>query len=138
MGRALSIGVEDVRPSRDVQSLLIPESPGFRRGEYVNEYIKKNYKKYNLEGSVRLLKVAEDDLDKLEDYGFTEDNGIYYYDFGNFGIRVNSWNIATQEAEEDGIVSLDYTLGDIDDSVDTIEMPEVIYLLIKDGVVDVC
>ena len=35
MGRALSIGVENVRPSRDVQSLLIPESPAFRRGEYV-------------------------------------------------------------------------------------------------------
>lgn len=35
-GRALSIGGEDVRPSRDEQSLLIPESPAFRHGEYVN------------------------------------------------------------------------------------------------------
>lgn len=35
-GRALSVGVEDVRPSRDVQSLLIPESTTFRCGEYVN------------------------------------------------------------------------------------------------------
>ena len=33
---ASTIGVEDIRPSRDVQSLLIPESPGFRHGEYVN------------------------------------------------------------------------------------------------------
>ena len=39
MGRALSVGVEDVRPSRDVRSLLIPESPGFSRGEYVKREI---------------------------------------------------------------------------------------------------
>ena len=31
-GRALSVGGEDVRPSRDVQSLLIPESTAFRCG----------------------------------------------------------------------------------------------------------
>ena len=31
-GRALSVGGEDVRPSRDVQSLLIPESTTFRCG----------------------------------------------------------------------------------------------------------
>ena len=36
---ASTIGVEDVRPSRDVQSLLIPESPGFSRGEYVKAKI---------------------------------------------------------------------------------------------------
>ena len=36
MGRALSVGGEDVRPSRDVQSLLTPESTTFRCGEYVN------------------------------------------------------------------------------------------------------
>ena len=38
MGRALSIEVEDVRPSRDVQSLLIPKSLslGYR------EYVKRN------------------------------------------------------------------------------------------------
>ena len=35
MGRALSIGVEDIRPSGDAQSLLIPESPPFKHGEYV-------------------------------------------------------------------------------------------------------
>ena len=34
-GRALSVGGEDVRPSRDVQSLLIPESPVFTHEEYV-------------------------------------------------------------------------------------------------------
>ena len=34
-GRALSVGGEDVRPSRDVQSLLIPESPVVTHGEYV-------------------------------------------------------------------------------------------------------
>ena len=32
MGGASSIGGEDVRPSRDVQSLLIPESHEFIRG----------------------------------------------------------------------------------------------------------
>ena len=39
MDGASSIGGEDVRPSRDVQSLLIPESPGFSRGEYVKELV---------------------------------------------------------------------------------------------------
>ena len=34
-GRALSVGGEDIRPSRDVQSLLIPESPVVTHGEYV-------------------------------------------------------------------------------------------------------
>lgn len=37
VGGASSTGGEDVRPSRDVQSLLIPESPGFSRREYVNK-----------------------------------------------------------------------------------------------------
>ena len=32
MGGASSIGGEDVRPSRDAQSLLIPESHNFIRG----------------------------------------------------------------------------------------------------------
>ena len=32
MGGASSIGGEDIRPSRDVQSLLIPESHEFIRG----------------------------------------------------------------------------------------------------------
>ena len=31
----MSVGGEDIRPSRDVRSLLIPESTGFSRGEYV-------------------------------------------------------------------------------------------------------
>ena len=35
-GRALSVGGEDVRPSRDAQSLLIPESHGFIRGSMSN------------------------------------------------------------------------------------------------------
>ena len=35
-GRALSVGVEDIRPSRDVQSLLIPESHEFIRGSMSN------------------------------------------------------------------------------------------------------
>ena len=41
-GRALSVGGDDIRPSRDVQSLLIPESPGFSHGEYVKKYILEN------------------------------------------------------------------------------------------------
>ena len=36
MGGASSIGGEDVRPSRDVQSLLIPESHEFIRGSMSN------------------------------------------------------------------------------------------------------
>ena len=35
-GRALSVGGEDVRPSRDVQSLLILESHEFIRGSMSN------------------------------------------------------------------------------------------------------
>ena len=37
MGGASSIGGEDVRPSRDVQSLLIPESHEFIRGSMSKE-----------------------------------------------------------------------------------------------------
>lgn len=36
MGGASSIGGEDVRPSRDVQSLLMPESHEFIRGSMSN------------------------------------------------------------------------------------------------------
>ena len=36
MGGASSIGGEDVRPSRDVQSLLIPKSHSFNSREYAN------------------------------------------------------------------------------------------------------
>ena len=52
MDMALSIGVEDVRPSWDVRPLLIPESPTFRRGEYVktlyNRYCKWMKSIYNI------------------------------------------------------------------------------------------
>ena len=41
---ASTIGVEDVRPSRDVRSLLIPESPPFRAGEYVKSFFDDSFK----------------------------------------------------------------------------------------------
>ena len=34
-GGASSVGGENIRPSRDVRFLLIPEFPGFSHGEYV-------------------------------------------------------------------------------------------------------
>lgn len=44
MGGASSIGVEDVRPSRDVQSLLIPQSHDFNYGSMSNTEMSKKSK----------------------------------------------------------------------------------------------
>ena len=50
MGGASSIGVEDIRPSRDVRSLLIPES---------NEFIRGSMSKFPCYGVICTCKVIQ-------------------------------------------------------------------------------
>ena len=61
MGGASSIGGEDVRPSRDVRSLLIPESHEFIRGS-MSIKICKGQKRDTLKAWIVLTASLEDGI----------------------------------------------------------------------------
>lgn len=85
-------------------------------------------------------------LDVLESYGFNDNgHGIWEYTINDkFSILVN--RLSTDRTgrfvySDDNVVRL-YYYGEMEDSFgyveDLVTMPEVIYLLIRDGVVSVC
>ena len=95
-------------------------------------------------GSVRLLRV-EVPLEELKNYGFKDNGqGIWEYAIDDYlSILVNKLALTKESFtySTDNIVRL-YYYGEMVDEFgyveDLVNMPEVIYLLIKDGVVSVC
>ena len=95
-------------------------------------------------GSVRLLRV-EVPLERLETYGFTDNgHGIWEYRINDrFSIIVNKVTLTKESFtySTDNVVRL-YYYGEIVDEFgyveDLVNMPEVIYLLIKDKVISPC
>ena len=95
-------------------------------------------------GSVRLLRV-EAPLEELKNYGFKDNgHGIWEYVIDDYlSILVNKLDFKGGRLHyaDDNIVSLYYytdDLGKYGEVGDCVDLPEVIYLMIKDGVIDVC
>ena len=84
-------------------------------------------------------------LEELETYGFKDNgHGIWEYIIDDYlSILVNKldFQMGRLHYADDNIVSLYYYADDLGEGKcieDCVDLPEVIYLLIKDGVVDVC
>lgn len=95
-------------------------------------------------GSVRLLRV-EAPLEELKNYGFKDNGqGIWEYVIDDYlSILVNKldFKMGRLHYADDNIVSLYYYTDDLGENEcveDCVDLPEVIYLLIKDGVINVC
>lgn len=95
-------------------------------------------------GSVRLLRV-EAPLEELKNYGFRNNgDGIWEYVIDDYlSILVNKldFKMGKLQYADDNVVRLYYytdDLGKHGEVEDCVELPEVIYLMIKDGVIDVC
>ena len=95
-------------------------------------------------GSVRLLRV-EAPLEELKNYGFRDNgDGIWEYVIDDYlSILVNKldFKMGRLHYANDNVVRLYYYIDDLGESEyveDCVDLPEVIYLMIKDGVVDVC
>ena len=95
-------------------------------------------------GSVRLLRV-EAPLEELKNYGFKDNGqGIWEYVIDDYlSIIVNKldFKMGRLHYADDNIVSLYYYTDDLGENEcveDCVDLPEVIYLLIKDGVISPC
>ena len=91
-----------------------------------------------------MLKVVTP-LEVLGSYGFKDNgHGIWEYIIDDYlSILVNKldFQMGRLHYADDNIVSLYYYTDDLGESEcveDCVDLPEVIYLLIKDGVIDVC
>jgi hypothetical protein len=90
-----------------------------------------------------MLKVGKP-LEILKDYGFT--HGTYgeswWYDFGNFSLLINGYDVKKCCFLCDNVVRIYYSDDDLAAGIDFVEgleeIPDVLYKLIKDGVVVVC